>query len=248
MKFCSTTKNFYKLFNESEQKAISTLFESEEELNKFKQKIKILENRNSAAEKQYSQEIKDLKKIINEKDDQIKYLNTKIHENEIKFKMLKNQAKEKNTNTISNTNEKKKEKKLTVKQQLKEYGYGSNFKNKNEQLEKMNLIINNLKEELNKYQIEKFREKELNDIKKELEIPDNTKKFRNSFLKVKNEEIQMFIDGNISPGKELKNVKILKNIGKDNKRNNNNNKAKSTNNTIKKLTNRNSYTISGKKK
>ena len=48
--FYSSGKNFYKLFNDSERKAISVLFNSAEDLNNFKQKISIIENRNKRTE------------------------------------------------------------------------------------------------------------------------------------------------------------------------------------------------------
>ena len=243
IKFCSTTKNFYKLFNESEQKAISTLFESEDEFNAFKQKIGILENRNSSAEKIFTKEIKDLKQKINEKDNTIKELNTKILANEVKIKVIKNKSKENNNNNNTNNNNnnslnQKVKKKLNIKQQLKDLGYTNKINTKNEQIETMNVIIHNLREELNKYHIEKYKEKELNDIKEELQLKNDTKKFENSFLKVKNKEIQVHIDGtkNVENNKELKSVKIMRNIGNERKsyfsmNNNNNSSSKKINKT-----------------
>ena len=201
----STTKNFYKLFNESEQKAISTLFESDEDLNTFKQKIGILENRNSSAEKLFEKEIKDLKKLANEKDDQIKYLNLKMHEYEVQLKILANQLKESKINK-KNINEKQEEKKFNVQAQLKEFGYPQNIKNKSEQIEKLNSIINNLREKINREHIEKSKEKELSKIQKELGIidifdlknvlPDKANKFLQTYLKITKKEVQIYIKGN----------------------------------------------------
>jgi hypothetical protein len=256
IKFCSTTKNFYKLFNESEQKAISTLFESEEEFNAFKQKIGILENRNSSAEKIFTKEIKDLKQKINEKDNTIKELNTKILANEVKIKAIKNKSKENNNNTNNNNNSsnQKVKKKLNVKQQLKDLGYTNKINTKYDQIETMNVIIHNLREELNKYHIEKYKEKELNDIKEEVHLKNDTKKFGNSLLKVKNKEIQVHIDGmkNVDNrnSKELKSVKIMRNIGNERKSNfsiNNNNNNSSSKKTINK-TNTISSLKKGRKK
>ena len=237
-------KNFYKLFNENEQKAISTLFSSEEDLNNFKQKIIILENRNQNSEKLYTKEINDLKKLINEKDDHIKYLNSKIHENEVKFKILQSKSKEKMNNNLSYE---KKEKKINVEQQLKEFGYVKNIRNKNEQIEKLNNIINNLKEEINKNHIEKSKEKELNDLKNEIGkieivdlkniLPNIKLNCKQSFLKIKRKEIQIYIKG--KNNSNLINNKHGKSSGKDNKKvysiysgskNNSQNKKKYNNN------------------
>jgi hypothetical protein len=268
MKFCSTNKNFYKLFNESEQKAISTLFDTEEELNIFKQKIGILENRNLSVEKKFTKEIKDLKKIISEKNLEIKDNNIKIRENEIKIKVLKNKSKEK----IGN-NDKKNEKKLNVDQQLKDFGYAQKLRTKNEQIEKLNTIINNLRAELNRNNISNGKEKELNDITNELGIKGviDVKKILNNEIKIFDEtlfkiiqkEVDIFIQGNINTNsktnnneKELNNIKILKNVSRDNRRNfsnYNNYKKSSYSLTNKRLNNVNSNVVSfslqkGKKK
>ena len=61
----------------------------------------------------------------------------------------------------------------------------------------MNIIIYNLKEELNKYRIEKYKEKELNDIEKEMNYVDNRKKYEDNSLKIKNEEIQVHLKGKL---------------------------------------------------
>ena len=149
---------------------------------------------------------------------------------------------------------------MNVEQQLKEFGFDNNSKTKKEQIEKLNCIINNLKEELEKNNIEKCKEKEINDIKKEIGVievididkilPSKTKKFMQSYLEISKDEVQINIIGKVHSsyqnrnnrselnkneinGKELKSVKIMKNIGKQNqkvyssyginKKNNNNN-------------------------
>ena len=153
----------------------------------------------------------------------------------MKIKILKNKSKEKESvnNSISIQNTKKK---INLKQQLKELGYKTNINSKNEQIETMNKIIHNLKNELNKYHIEKYKEKELNDIKKEVKIQNTAKIFENSYLKVKEKEIQVYIDGtkNLDNGKELKSVKIMRKIGNQRKSNfasNNNSNYNSNNNS-----------------
>ena len=62
--FYSSGRNFYKLFNDNERKAISVLFNSVEDLNKFKQKISIIENRNNNKEKILKNDNKELSKKI----------------------------------------------------------------------------------------------------------------------------------------------------------------------------------------
>jgi hypothetical protein len=226
-KFISTNKNFYKLFNESEQKAISTLFESDEDLNTFKQKIGILESRNSYAEKLFEKEIKDLKKMANEKDGQIKNLNLKIHEYEVKIKILENQLKESKINK-KNITEKQEEKKFNVQEQLKEFGFSQNIKNKNEQIEKLNAIINNLREQINREHIEKSKEKELSKIQKELGIieifdlknvlTDKTKKFLQTYLKITKKEVQIYIKGNNKSNRGNNSIDKYNNKNNDHKK------------------------------
>ena len=62
--FYSSGRNFYKLFNDNERKAISVLFNSVEDLNKFKQKISIIEIRNNNKEKILKNDNKELSKKI----------------------------------------------------------------------------------------------------------------------------------------------------------------------------------------
>jgi hypothetical protein len=203
-----------------------------------------LENRNTTIENKYIREIKDLKKSVDEKEDQIKYLNSKIRENDVRIKIFQNQSKEQKILKIYSRSptEKHKENKLNVDQQLKEFGVVNNLKNKNEKIEKLNDIINNLKEELDKNNIEKCKEKELNDIKKEIGVikivdvekilPINTKKFMVSCLKIVEKEVDIFVKGKahtsqknknnksdlgieVNSGKDLNSVKVIKNIRKE---------------------------------
>ena len=224
----STSKNFYRLFNESEQKAISTLF-SEEDLHKFKEKVGILENRNSVAEKLYEKEIKNLKKSVAEKDEEISYCNKKMHEKDQQITVLNNQIKELKEikKNIKKNNEKQEEKGLNVEEQLKEFGYGKIMKNKDEQIEKLNSIINTLKEQINKEHIERNKEKEIYGIKKELGVieivdlknilPDNTTKFIETKLKIKKKEAQVYIQGKKKVVNSNENVNKLNNKNEYNK-------------------------------
>ena len=189
-----------------------------------------------------------MKKIINEKEEQIKGINVKIRENEVKIRVLQIKSKEKDK-VNNNSKEKMKEKKLNVDEQLKEFGYNQNIKTKNEKIEKLSLIINHLKEELNKNYIAKEKEKELEKIQNELQIEgiidvknilsNETKMFEQYRLSIIKNEIELFIKGNKvnDKEKEINSVKILKNIGKDNK------KLNSHYNTYKKS----SYSLNRKK-
>ena len=231
MKFCSTGKNFYKLFNESEQKAISTLFESEEDLKSFKQKIEILEKRNFSAEKQFEKEIKDLKKLVHDKEEEIKTINNKMRESELKIKGLESKSKEKENEKEkdkSKSKEKQKIKKLNVKQQLKEYGYDKNNNTKDDQIEKLNKIINKLRDEINKNHIAKQKEKEMDEISKELGIEgvidvkkiisSRQKLFEEQGLKIIKKVAEVFIKGKININninnnvKDANTIRILKNV------------------------------------
>ena len=103
-------------------------------MHKFKEKVGILENRNSVAEKLYEKEIKNLKKSVAEKDEEISYCNKKIHEKDQQITVLNNQIKELKEikKNIKKNNEKQEEKGLNVEEQLKEFGYGKIMKNKDE--------------------------------------------------------------------------------------------------------------------
>ena len=249
IKFCSTTKHFYKLFNESEQKAISTLFESKEDLDNFKQKINILENRNSFSEKQLNNEIKGLKKAINEKDEQIKYLNIKIKGDNAKINSLKNNNSKELINKTLKEN-RSKNKSPEVERNLRAFGFKEKSKTKNEQIEKLNLIIEGLKKELNKYYYEKSKEKEIDNLNIEIGlqglvdvkkiVSDKTKKFKQKILKVTKNEVDIFLKGvpppapktNPNKEKDTKSVKLFRNSTNDYKRvasiNSRNNNRKTT--------------------
>ena len=85
-------KNFNKLFNDNEKRALRTLFENEEDFQKFNQKLNTIEKHYSASEKRLQSNIKELKQSIADKDEQISYLRDKIRENEMKIKILLNQV------------------------------------------------------------------------------------------------------------------------------------------------------------
>ena len=88
---------------------------------------------------------------------------------------------------------------------MKEFGYGKIMRNKDEQIEKLNSIINTLKEQINKEHIERNKEKEIYGIKKELGVieivdvknilPDNPTKFIETKLKIIKKEVQVSLQG-----------------------------------------------------
>ena len=84
--------NFSRLFNEKEKKALLTLFENEEDYNKFNQKINIIEKHYNSNAKRFQSNINELKQSLDDKDEQIAYLREKIRENEMKIKILLNQV------------------------------------------------------------------------------------------------------------------------------------------------------------
>ena len=100
-----------KLFNESERKALSTLFKSNEEFECFNQKITVLQNHNSSIEKKLLTKIRILSHDNDDKGEQIEYLQGKLRECESKLKILEHklncekfllkQAKKSNKNHMS---------------------------------------------------------------------------------------------------------------------------------------------------
>ena len=97
--------NFGKLFSEKEKKALTILFQNEEDYKNFNQKLIILEKHYNAEVRKRETNIIELKKYITDKDEQIAYLREKIRENEMKIKILLNEVhleRQKNDKKISN--------------------------------------------------------------------------------------------------------------------------------------------------
>ena len=84
----NVNSNINKLFNESERKALSTLFKSNEEFECFDQKIGSLQKQNSSLEKKILMQIKLLTRDNDNKVEQIEYLQAKLKECESKVKTL----------------------------------------------------------------------------------------------------------------------------------------------------------------
>jgi len=84
----SVNSKVKKLFNDSERKALSTLFKSNEEFECFNQKMSVLQNHNSSVEKKLQMKIKNITKDNDDKIEQIEYLQNKLKESESKLKIL----------------------------------------------------------------------------------------------------------------------------------------------------------------
>ena len=166
--FYQSGKNFYKLFSDTERKAISMLFNSDKDYNIFKQKIDIIENRNRRFENILKNENKELSKINIHKDKTILQINEKVKDNERKIKFFENKI----------INQKKinaylvKESKRQI---VLEKNYIDVINIKDEEIQKLkgeimvlNQTIEQLKSEIKKLNIEKKKENELKEIKNEL--------------------------------------------------------------------------------
>ena len=140
-------------------------------------KIYILETRNKMAENQYENEIKNLNKIIKDKDNKINELKMEITKKDIKINTLENKLSEyKKKNQIFNNKQKKL---LTVEEQLKEGKFDIKTTSNKEKVEKLNLLVNHYREELKKKYIEKCKEEEINNFNKEI---GNIQFFDNKFF------------------------------------------------------------------
>jgi demethoxyubiquinone hydroxylase (CLK1/Coq7/Cat5 family) len=200
--FYSSGKNFYKLFNDTERKAISVLFNSAEDLNNFKKKISIIENRNNRTEELLKNEKRELSKMNSDKDEKINIYNKKIEENERRISQFQNQLK--NQKKI-NTNLMKK----SQKQEEVEKIYKEVINQKEEQIKKLkdentklNNILETMKTDVNKVNIEKSKEKELKELNEEIgviqiidvnKVLNIEKKFSIEILQIQKEiEMQFF--------------------------------------------------------
>ena len=83
--------NLNKIFNETERKALSTLFDSQEELNTFNKKISIIENKNEALVRKLLLQNKLLTKENANKKEEVNILQEKLKEYETKLKTANNQ-------------------------------------------------------------------------------------------------------------------------------------------------------------
>ena len=151
--------NFYHLLNDKEKSCLKNLFGSNEEYTSFDNKLNIINSRNIKVENQLKIEIENLNKIIMEKEKVITDLNKRIEIKEITIKAL-----EKKLNKIKINNEINKSKQiklLTIEELLKEIGIKTNFISSKDKIEKIKILLNHYKEELNKMNIENCRLNEM---------------------------------------------------------------------------------------
>ena len=152
-------ENFYHLLNDKEKSCLKNLFGSNEEYTSFGNKLNIINSRNIKVENQLKIEIENLNKIIMEKEKVIMDLNKRIEIKEITIKAL-----EKKLNKIKINNEINKSKQiklLTIEELLKEIGIKTNFISSKDKIEKIKILLNHYKEELNKMNIENCRLNEM---------------------------------------------------------------------------------------
>ena len=152
-------ENFYHLLNDKEKSCLKNLFGSNEEYTSFGNKLNIINSRNIKVENQLKIEIENLNKIIMEKEKVITDLNKRIEIKEITIRAL-----EKKLNKIKINNEINKSKQiklLTIEELLKEIGIKTNFISNKDKIEKIKILLNHYKEELNKMNIENCRLNEM---------------------------------------------------------------------------------------
>ena len=159
----------FSLFSDIEKKAIFTLFNNKEDLISFNKKISIIESFKNSNENALKNTIKLLKNELNEKKELIQYLSLKLKENE---KMLILSCNHYNESDI---------KKQILKRKIKEQDEIINLlKNDNNNIEENNEINNNIKNIDITKRID-IKLKEINKIKKDLNINNNSyKSFRYS--------------------------------------------------------------------
>ena len=192
----------FSLFSDIEKKAIFTLFNNKEDLISFNKKISIIESFKNSNENALKNTIKLLKNELNEKKELIQYLSLKLKENE---KMLILSCNHYNESDI---------KKLILKRKIKEQDEIINLlKNDNNNIEENNEINNNIKNIDITKRID-IKLKEINKIKKDLNINNNSyKSFRYSSNNIFNSLIPL-IPKNIT----------IRPKSKENELNNDNNK------------------------
>ena len=170
--------NFHQLLTDKEKESLKKLFPSNDEFVLFMNKLYILETRNKIAENQLENEIQSLNKIVNTKENKINELNLQLEKRDRKINTLEFKLSEyKKKNQIINN---KQRKYLTIEEQLKESGFKIKSTSNKEKIEKLNILVNHYREELNKNYIEKCKEEEINAFNKEL---GNIQFFDSKFFK-----------------------------------------------------------------
>ena len=185
--------NNFSLFSDNEKKAISTLFNNKEELDSFNKKITIIESYRSSNENAFKNKIKKLTNELSEKEEIIQYLTSKSKENELKLMLSLNQ--------INGTDRANKILKRKINEQKEVINYLQSDKNKKENKDfnelKSEFNLTNRKSELNIMKKVNLKIKEIEKLKKDLNISDidnNIKYNRNSFNHISNSLIPPLIN------------------------------------------------------
>ena len=119
-------------------------------------------------------QIENLNKEIEKKDKKINTLENKLNELKMKNKMISRSQR----------------RLLTIEQQLRESGFNITNSSNKDKIDKLNILVNIYKEELDKNYIEKCKEEEINSFNKELgDIRFFDSKFFNNLTKTKNNNI-----------------------------------------------------------
>ena len=166
--------NNFSLFSDIEKKAISTLFNNQEDLNSFNKKISIIQSFKSSNENTLRNTIKLLKNELCEKEEIIQYLSAKFKENEQMLIVSLNQ-----NNESDKTNQMLKRKINEQKEII------NNLKNENNNTIENNDLNDSRNNDISKKV--KIKLKEINTLKKDLEINNgNFKSFRLSSNNIMN--------------------------------------------------------------
>ena len=183
--FSILNDNFYHLLTDKEKNSLKNLFETNEDYASFTNKINILETRNQIAEKKLEIEIDNLNQLVKDKEINIENLNKEIEKKDRKISTLENKLNTLRTkNKIINNKQKKI---LSVEEQLKKNGFKINTASKKDKIEKLNILVNHYKEELDKNYIEKCKVEEIKTINQQIgNINFFDTKFFDNFVKSKN--------------------------------------------------------------
>ena len=243
-------RSTYSLFSENEKKAISTLFNNQDELNNFNKKISILESYKNSNNNLLKSNIRKLNSELSNKEEQIQYLQSKNKENELRLVVSINRI---NEGKVINMNLKKKinEQKEIIENALKDIQIKKEENNNMyNELRKLKLDLKDSERLKSSSYSELRKNKELDSIKEMLQYSDinidtdalkeenknltrNKTKidFNDSFSNMKKNES---IDSSKKKIKDENNsLKVLENnddIENNNNHNNNNNDNENNNN------------------
>ena len=154
------------ILSHRQKKSLKNIFNSNEEFENFNKKINIIETRNKKVENKLEKQISNLNDIISDQRKENNNLKEDIELRDKKIRFLENQLnklKEKNKILINNN-----KKYLSIEEQLKKNEFDIDGENDKDKMQKINILLNFYKEELNKNYVEKCKEEEINKINKEI--------------------------------------------------------------------------------